>query len=49
MAHHSSSGLTWDVDVPPLMIGEFTPVPLPRQHVRLLHQKGPRHACQFVV
>lgn len=37
-------GLTWDVDVPSLMIGEFTPVPLSRRNVRLFHQKGPRHA-----
>lgn len=37
-------GLTWDVDVPSFMIGEFTPVPLSRRNVRLFHQKGPRHA-----
>lgn len=37
-------GLTWDVDVPSLMIGEFTPVPLPRRNIRLFHQKCPRHA-----
>lgn len=43
MAHHGS-GLTWDVDVPSFMIGEFTPVPLSRRNVRLFNQKGPRHA-----
>lgn len=37
-------GLTWDVDVPSFMIGEFTPVPLSRRNVRLFNQKGPRHA-----